>query len=90
MKRELRDINAKELGKLEELVEISRFYGKDNRFVIAGGATLPTRTTRIYGSRRAVTLATITVDGFAVLDRASWHRWLRKRIASSRTNGRSR
>ena len=37
MKRELRDIDAKELGKLEELVEISRFYGKDNRFVIAGG-----------------------------------------------------
>ncbi|HHU25716.1 MAG TPA: hypothetical protein GXZ56_03740, partial [Bacteroidales bacterium] len=71
MKRELRDIDAKELGKLEELVEISRFYGKDNRFVIAGGGNTSYKNDeKIWVKASGHALATITVDGFAVLDRS--------------------
>ncbi len=71
MKRELRDIDVKVLGKLEELVDISRFYGKDNRFVIAGGGNTSYKNDEnIWVKASGHALATITVDGFAVLDRS--------------------
>ena len=56
--------------RLQELVHISRFYGQDNRYVIAGGGNTSFKDEdKIWVKASGAALATITLDGFAVLDR---------------------
>ena len=56
---------------IEQLIEISRFYGKDSRFVIAGGGNTSYKNQeKIWVKASGSSLAAITEDGFAVLDRA--------------------
>jgi len=61
-------INMKEI---QQLIEISRFYGQDNRFVIAGGGNTSYKNAeKLWVKASGSSLATITEEGFAVLDRA--------------------
>lgn len=58
------------MKQIQELIEISRFYGADNRFVIAGGGNTSYKNDeKIWVKASGSALATITEDGFAVLDR---------------------
>lgn len=55
---------------LEQLVAISRKYGRDSRYVIAGGGNTSFKTEdRLYVKASGYSLGTITEEGFAVLDR---------------------
>ena len=55
---------------IEELIEVSRFYGSKRDFVIAGGGNTSFKDDeRIYVKASGVSLATIDENGFAVLDR---------------------
>ena len=55
---------------IEQLIKISRKYGKDNRYVIAGGGNTSYKNAeKIWVKASGCSLATITEDGFAVLDR---------------------
>ncbi len=68
---------------LQELVQISQFYGGDNRFVIAGGGNTSFKNEeKIWVKASGAALATITVDGFAVLDRKSLAGMGEKRYSS--------
>ncbi len=59
------------MKELQQLVEISRHYGADSRYVIAGGGNTSYKTAdRLWVKASGFPLATITEDGFAVLDRA--------------------
>jgi len=63
------------MKELEELVEISQFYGRDNRFVIAGGGNTSYKNAeKIWVKASGSSLATITEEGFAILDRAKIER----------------
>ncbi|MBQ9310513.1 MAG: SDR family NAD(P)-dependent oxidoreductase [Bacteroidales bacterium] len=56
---------------IEQLIEVSRRYGADSRFVIAGGGNTSFKTAdRLWVKASGHALATIGEDGFAVLDRA--------------------
>ena len=56
---------------IQDLITISQFYGRDNRFVIAGGGNTSYKNAeKIWVKASGSSLATITEDGFAVLDRA--------------------
>ena len=56
---------------IEKLVEVSRKYGSDDRYVIAGGGNTSFKTEdRLWVKASGHALATIGDDGFAVLDRA--------------------
>jgi len=58
------------MKEIQELIEISRFYGKDSRFVIAGGGNTSYKNKeKIWVKASGSSLATITEDGFAVLNR---------------------
>lgn len=55
---------------IEELIEISHYYGKDNRYVIGGGGNTSFKTAdKLWVKASGFSLATIAEDGFAVLDR---------------------
>ena len=55
---------------VQDLIQISQFYGKDSRFVIAGGGNTSYKTAdKLWVKASGSALATITEDGFAVLDR---------------------
>jgi NAD(P)-dependent dehydrogenase (short-subunit alcohol dehydrogenase family)/rhamnose utilization protein RhaD (predicted bifunctional aldolase and dehydrogenase) len=55
---------------IDELVEISRYYGKQKEFVIAGGGNTSWKNDRhLYIKASGVGLADITESGFCVLDR---------------------
>lgn len=55
---------------IADLIEISRFYGADSRFVIAGGGNTSYKNAeKLWVKASGSALATITEDGFAVLDR---------------------
>lgn len=59
------------MKEIHELIEISRFYGQDNRFVIAGGGNTSYKNAeKLWVKASGSSLATINEDGFAVLDRA--------------------
>jgi rhamnose utilization protein RhaD (predicted bifunctional aldolase and dehydrogenase) len=65
----LSNINA--MKKIDQLVVISRFYGKDHRFVIAGGGNTSYKNEQqIWVKASGFALATIDEEGFALLDRA--------------------
>lgn len=56
---------------LQSLVHISRYYGQDTRYVIAGGGNTSYKNDeKIWVKASGAALATITTEGFAVLDRA--------------------
>ncbi|MDD3078034.1 MAG: SDR family NAD(P)-dependent oxidoreductase [Paludibacter sp.] len=59
------------MKEIQELIEISQFYGSDSRFVIAGGGNTSYKNAeKIWVKASGSSLATITEDGFAILDRA--------------------
>ncbi len=59
------------MKEIEQLIEVSRRYGADSRFVIAGGGNTSFKTAdRLWVKASGHALATIDEDGFAVLDRA--------------------
>ncbi|MEI6753759.1 MAG: SDR family NAD(P)-dependent oxidoreductase [Paludibacter sp.] len=56
---------------LTDLISISQFYGRDSRFVIAGGGNTSYKNAeKLWVKASGSSLATITEEGFAVLDRA--------------------
>lgn len=56
---------------LTDLIAISQFYGRDSRFVIAGGGNTSYKNAeKLWVKASGSSLATITEEGFAVLDRA--------------------
>lgn len=58
------------MNHLQELIDISRFYGRDSRYVIAGGGNTSYKNNeKIWVKASGSSLATITEDGFAVLNR---------------------
>ena len=59
------------MKEIEQLIEVSRRYGADSRFVIAGGGNTSFKTAdKLWVKASGHALATIGEDGFAVLDRA--------------------
>jgi rhamnose utilization protein RhaD (predicted bifunctional aldolase and dehydrogenase)/NAD(P)-dependent dehydrogenase (short-subunit alcohol dehydrogenase family) len=59
------------MNPIQDLITISQFYGRDSRFVIAGGGNTSYKSAeKIWVKASGSSLATITEDGFAVLDRA--------------------
>ena len=56
---------------IEQLIEISRYYGKDKRYVIAGGGNTSFKNEdRLWVKASGFSLGSITEEGFAVLDRS--------------------
>jgi len=71
MKQDKHPVLEDEFLELQELVHVSRFYGQDNRYVIAGGGNTSYKNKeKIWVKASGAALATITTEGFAVLDRA--------------------
>ena len=69
---------------IQDLIEISRYYGSDNRFVIAGGGNTSYKNEeKIWVKASGSSLATITEDGFAVLDRSKLNRMSDKIYSSN-------
>ena len=59
------------MKEIQQLIEISQYYGRDSRFVIAGGGNTSYKNAeKLWVKASGSSLATITEDGFAVLDRA--------------------
>jgi Uncharacterized conserved protein len=59
------------MNPIEDLISISQFYGADSRFVIAGGGNTSYKNDeKIWVKASGSSLATITEEGFAVLDRS--------------------
>ncbi len=59
------------MKEIQDLISISRFYGKDSRFVIAGGGNTSYKNEeKIWVKASGSSLETITEDGFAILDRS--------------------
>ena len=59
------------MREIEQLVEISRYYGSDSRYVVAGGGNTSYKDgKRLWVKASGHSLATITEEGFAVMDRA--------------------
>ena len=59
------------MNAIENLIVISRYYGADSRFVIAGGGNTSFKNEeKLWVKASGAPLATITEEGFAVLDRA--------------------
>ena len=57
-------------GVIQDLISISQFYGQDSRFVIAGGGNTSYKNAgKLWIKASGSSLATITEEGFAVLDR---------------------
>lgn len=55
---------------LQELIRVSRYYGKNKEFVVAGGGNTSMKTgDKLWVKASGHALATITEEGFAVLDR---------------------
>ncbi len=59
------------MKEIEELIKISQKYGQDSRYVIAGGGNTSFKNAdKLWVKASGHALATITEEGFAVLDRA--------------------
>jgi rhamnose utilization protein RhaD (predicted bifunctional aldolase and dehydrogenase)/NAD(P)-dependent dehydrogenase (short-subunit alcohol dehydrogenase family) len=59
------------MKQIQDLIDISRFFGVDSRFVIAGGGNTSYKNAeKLWVKASGSSLATISEDGFAVLDRA--------------------
>ncbi|MDR1332404.1 MAG: SDR family NAD(P)-dependent oxidoreductase, partial [Tannerella sp.] len=58
------------MKEIAQLIEISRRYGRDSRYVIAGGGNTSYKSDdRLWVKASGRSLATIDEDGFAILDR---------------------
>ncbi|MDR2473941.1 MAG: SDR family NAD(P)-dependent oxidoreductase [Tannerella sp.] len=58
------------MTEIEQLINISHRYGRDSRYVIAGGGNTSYKNAEnLWVKASGFALATITEDGFAVLDR---------------------
>ena len=58
------------MKEIEQLIKISQKYGRDSRYVIAGGGNTSYKNAdKLWVKASGHALATITEDGFAVLDR---------------------
>lgn len=58
------------MKEIKQLIEISRKYGSNNRYVIAGGGNTSYKNDeKIWVKASGHALSTITEDGFAILDR---------------------
>ena len=67
------------MKEIQQLIEISRFYGQDSRFVIAGGGNTSYKNAgQLWVKASGASLATITEDGFAILDRSKLNRMAEK------------
>ncbi len=63
------------MNPIDELITISRYYGADSRFVIAGGGNTSYKNgEKIWVKASGSSLATIGEDGFAQLDRSLLNR----------------
>ena len=59
------------MKEIENLVALSQKYGSDPRFVIAGGGNTSYKNEeKLWVKASGFAMATITEDGFAVLDRS--------------------
>ena len=59
------------MSEIGKLVEVSREYGSDEQYVIAGGGNTSFKTAdKLWVKASGHALATITEEGFAILDRA--------------------
>jgi rhamnose utilization protein RhaD (predicted bifunctional aldolase and dehydrogenase) len=55
---------------IKDLVNISQYYGKDNKYVIAGGGNTSLKTLdRLWIKASGFPLSTITEEGFSIMDR---------------------
>ena len=71
------------MTELESLIAISRKYGADSRFVIAGGGNTSWKDdSRLYVKASGHALATIGEDGFAILDRSLLNRMGNKQYST--------
>ncbi len=69
---------------IQDLISISQFYGQDSRFVIAGGGNTSYKNTdKMWVKASGSSLATITEDGFAVMDRAKLNLMSEKTYSSN-------
>ena len=67
------------MNPIEDLITISQFYGSDNRFVNAGGGNTSYKNAeKLWVKASGSSLATITEDGFAVLERSKLNVLLEK------------
>lgn len=58
-------------SRIDELVEVSRYYGKRKEFVIAGGGNTSWKDDQyLYIKASGISLSTITEHGFCILDRS--------------------
>ncbi|MFA6360399.1 MAG: SDR family NAD(P)-dependent oxidoreductase [Dysgonamonadaceae bacterium] len=58
------------MQEIKDLIAVSRYYGQDNRYVIAGGGNTSYKNSeKIWVKASGSALATIDVEGFAILDR---------------------
>ena len=58
------------MNPIDQLIEISQFYGKESQYVIAGGGNTSYKNgEKLWVKASGFPLATITESGFAVLDR---------------------
>ena len=59
------------MNPIQDLISISQFYGCDSRFVNAGGGNTSYKNSeKLWVKASGSSLATITEEGFAVLDRS--------------------
>jgi len=73
-----------DMKEIQDLISISQFYGRDSRFVIAGGGNTSYKNDeKIWVKASGSSLATITEDGFAVLDRAKLNLMSGKKYSSN-------
>src|SRR5690554_2762217 len=71
---------------IQDLINISRYYGSNNCFVIAGGGNTSYKNEeKIWVKASGSSLATITEDGFAVIDRSKLNRMSEKVYSSDAT-----
>jgi len=71
------------MKEIDELVAISRKYGSDSRFVIAGGGNTSYKNdSLLFVKASGHALATISEDGFAILDRSSLNSMSDKKYSS--------
>jgi len=72
------------MKEIQQLIEISRFYGQDSRFVIAGGGNTSYKNAgQLWVKASGASLATITEDGFAILDRSKLNRMAEKSYSNN-------
>ncbi len=72
------------MKEIQDLIEISQFYGKDSDYVIAGGGNTSFKTVDcLWVKASGTTLGEITESGFAVLDREKLGRIATKRYSDN-------